>query len=142
MKTVAIITCIGKSNFGNRLQNYALHKVLTDYGFKVDTLKNTSLLNNVEDYKKNKKEYIHYRNKVHAVLTRTKDGKVLPGIYEEGTHRVLPVKGCMIENEKAAEIIQSTAKLIQDFKIKVYNEDSGYGLVRHLLVRMAVIPER
>ena len=61
MKTVAIITCIGKSNFGNRLQNYALHKVLTDYGFKVDTLKNTSLLNNVEDYKKNKKEYIHYR---------------------------------------------------------------------------------
>lgn len=84
------------------------------------------------------KEYIHYRNKVHAVLTRTKDGKVLPGIYEEGTHRVLPVKGCMIENEKAAEIIQSTAKLIQDFKIKVYNEDSGYGLVRHLLVRMAV----
>lgn len=84
------------------------------------------------------KNYTHYRNKVHAVLTRTKDGRVLPGIYEEGTHRVLPVNGCVIENEKAAEIIKSTAKLIQDFKIKVYNEDSGYGLVRHLLVRMAV----
>lgn len=61
MKKIAIITCIGKSNFGNRLQNYALHKVLSDYGFKVETLKNTSLLNNLEDYKKNKKEYIKYR---------------------------------------------------------------------------------
>ena len=30
-KKVAIITCIGKSNFGNRLQNYALQKVLEDY---------------------------------------------------------------------------------------------------------------
>ena len=39
MKKIAIITCIGKSNFGNRLQNYALHKVLSDYGFKVETLK-------------------------------------------------------------------------------------------------------
>ena len=84
------------------------------------------------------KDYIYYRNKVHAVLTRTREGKVLPGIYEEGTHRILPVNGCMIENKKAAEIIQSTAKLIQDFKIKVYNEDTEFGLVRHLLVRMAV----
>ena len=60
-KTVAIITCIGKSNFGNRLQNYALQKVLEDYNFKVETLINTSLLNNVENYEESLKEYKSYQ---------------------------------------------------------------------------------
>ena len=45
MKNVAIVTCIGKSNFGNRLQNYALQKVLEDYNFDVETLINTSNTN-------------------------------------------------------------------------------------------------
>ena len=60
-KTVAIITCIGKSNFGNRLQNYALQKVLEAYNFKVETLINTSLLNNVENYEESLKEYESYQ---------------------------------------------------------------------------------
>lgn len=60
-KTVAIITCIGKSNFGNRLQNYALQKVLEDYNFIVETLINTSLLNNVENYEESLKEYKSYQ---------------------------------------------------------------------------------
>ena len=60
-KSIAIITCIGKSNFGNRLQNYALQKVLQDKGFYVETLNNTSLLNNVENYAEAEKEYISYQ---------------------------------------------------------------------------------
>ena len=60
-KTAAIITCIGKSNFGNRLQNYALQKVLEDYDIKVETLNNTSLLNNVENYEQSLKEYNDYQ---------------------------------------------------------------------------------
>jgi len=41
----------------------------------------------------------------------------------------------MIENQKADEIILTVRKLIKDFKMKVYDEDSGYGLFRHVLIR-------
>ncbi len=77
----------------------------------------------------------YYRNKVHAVFHRKKSGEIVAGIYEEGTHNVLPVTSCYIENEKAREIIQSITGLIKSFKIKTYNEDTGYGLFRHVLIR-------
>lgn len=60
-KKAAIITCIGKSNFGNRLQNYALQKILQDKGIEVETLINTSILNNVENYEQSLKEYEEYQ---------------------------------------------------------------------------------
>lgn len=60
-KSIGIITCIGKSNFGNRLQNYALQYVLENKGFNVETLINTSLLNNVENYEQALKEYESYQ---------------------------------------------------------------------------------
>lgn len=77
----------------------------------------------------------HYRNKVHAILHRKKDGTIYSGTYEEKTHNVLPVTKCYIENEKADEIIQTITKLIKSFKLTVYNENSGYGLLRHVLIR-------
>ena len=80
----------------------------------------------------------HYRNKVHAALGRKRDGTILSGIYEEGTHRIVPVKSCLIENEKADEIIQTIVQLIPSFRYTIFNEDSGYGLLRHILVRVGV----
>ena len=77
----------------------------------------------------------HYRNKVHAVFSRKQNGEIVSGIYQEGTHKVVPVDACQIENEKADEIIVSVRKLLKSFKIKVYDEDTGYGLLRHVLVR-------
>ena len=46
------------------------------------------------------------------------------------------MKGCRIENEKAGEIIQTILGMLRDFKIKVYDEDMDYGLLRHVLVRV------
>lgn len=80
-------------------------------------------------------EPYHYRNKVHAVFDRDKKGKPVSGIYQEGTHRVVPVDSCMIEDEKSDAIIVTVRKLLPSFKIKVYDEDTGYGLLRHVLVR-------
>ena len=77
----------------------------------------------------------HYRNKVHAVFSRKQNGEIVSGIYQEGTHKVVPVDACQIENEKADEIIVSVRKLLKSFKVKVYDEDTGYGLLRHVLVR-------
>ena len=77
----------------------------------------------------------HYRNKVHAVFHRDRKGNVICGTYEAGTHRVVPVEDCLIEDEKSQEIIRSIRDLLKSFKIKTYNEDTGYGLLRHVLVR-------
>ena len=77
----------------------------------------------------------YYRNKVHAVYKHQKNGEISSGIYEEGTHKVVPVESCQIENQEADKVIQTIRKLAKSFKIKIYNEDSGYGLLRHVLIR-------
>ena len=77
----------------------------------------------------------HYRNKVHAVLDHRK-GNVISGIYEERSHQVVPVDSCQIEDEKADEIIVTIRELLQSFRLKVYDEDNGFGLFRHILIRV------
>uniref|UniRef100_UPI004057A4F4 23S rRNA (uracil(1939)-C(5))-methyltransferase RlmD n=1 Tax=Acetatifactor sp. TaxID=1872090 RepID=UPI004057A4F4 len=77
----------------------------------------------------------HYRNKVHAVFGEDRKHNVISGIYEEKSHRIVPIDSCYIENEKADEIIVSIRGLLKSFKIRPYNEDTGYGLLRHVLVR-------
>ena len=77
----------------------------------------------------------HYRNKVHAVFSRDRKGNVICGTYEMKSHRVVPVENCLIEDKKSQEIIQTIKGLLKSFKIKTYDEDTGYGLLRHVLVR-------
>lgn len=77
----------------------------------------------------------YYRNKVHAVFSYEK-GQVVSGTYQEGTHQVVSVEKCMIEDEKADEIIGTIRRLLKSFKIRTYDEDTGYGLLRHVLIRV------
>ena len=77
----------------------------------------------------------NYRNKVQSVFGRDRKGNVISGTYEANSHRIVPVEDCMIEDKKAQEIIRTVRKLLPSFKIKTYNEDSGYGLLRHVMVR-------
>lgn len=77
----------------------------------------------------------HYRNKVHAVFGEDRKHNIISGIYEENSHKIVPVDSCLIENQKADEIIVSIRELLKSFKIRPYNEDTGYGLLRHVLVR-------
>ena len=77
----------------------------------------------------------YYRNKVHAVFSRDRKGNVICGTYEMKSHRVVPVENCLIEDKKSQEIIQTIKGLLKSFKIKTYDEDTGYGLLRHVLVR-------
>ena len=76
----------------------------------------------------------HYRNKVHAVFGYRK-GEAISGVYEEKTHNIVPVETCMIEDQKADEIIGTIRGMLKSFKIRTYDEDTGYGLLRHVLVR-------
>ena len=77
----------------------------------------------------------HYRNKVHAVFGENRYHDAISGIYEQKSHRIVPVDSCLIENANADEIIVSIRGLLKSFHIRPYNEDTGYGLLRHVLIR-------
>ena len=81
------------------------------------------------------KNPFHYRNKVHAVFDRDKRGNIISGIYEENTHHVVPVEKCLIEDQKADEIIGTIRGMLKSFKIRTYDEDTGFGLLRHVIIR-------
>ena len=78
----------------------------------------------------------HYRNKVTATFDRLSNGTIISGVYKEGTHEVVDIKECQIEDKRADAIVQDIKGLLRSFKIKTYDEDSGYGLLRHIMVRM------
>lgn len=77
----------------------------------------------------------YYRNKVHAVFDRDKKGNIIRGTYEAKTHKVVPIEECMIEDKISQEIIRTIRDMLKSFRIKTYDEDTGYGLLRHVLVR-------
>ena len=76
----------------------------------------------------------YYRNKVHAVFDRDKKGNIICGTYEAKTHKVVPIEECMIEDKISQEIIRTIRDMLKSFRIKTYDEDTGYGLLRHVLV--------
>ncbi len=77
----------------------------------------------------------HYRNKVQAVFGRDAKGNIISGVYKEGTHQIIPTTSCLIEDKKADEIIGTIRGMLKSFKIKTYDEDSGFGLLRYVLVK-------
>ena len=76
-----------------------------------------------------------YRNKVHAVVGLDKQKGIVTGTYAEGTHRLVPVDVCMIEDQKADSIIATLRELFASFKYVPYNEDTHRGFMRHILIR-------
>ena len=77
----------------------------------------------------------HYRHKVHAVFSHDRRGNAISGIYQENTHKVVPVERCLIEDEQADAIIGTIRGMLRSFKIRTYDEDTEYGLLRHVLIR-------
>lgn len=77
----------------------------------------------------------YYRNKVHAVFDRDKKGNPISGVYKADTHVVVPVERCLIEDQKADEIIGTIRGMLKSFKIKTFDEETGYGFLRHVLVK-------
>ena len=76
----------------------------------------------------------NYRNKVHATF-QVRKRKIVSGMYEENTHKVVDINNCMIQNEKANEIIETITRLLNNSRIEIFNEDTGEGLFRHVLIR-------
>lgn len=77
----------------------------------------------------------HYRNKVQAAFGTTRAGRIISGIYQSSTHNIVAVDSCMTEDKAADKIITDTRKLLADFKMTAYNEVTGRGFLRHVLVK-------
>lgn len=78
----------------------------------------------------------HYRCKVHAAFGRGRDGKIISGVYQAESHRIVDVENCMIEHEAAGKIISAVRELLPRFKLQPYDEDRRRGFLRHVLVRV------
>lgn len=77
----------------------------------------------------------HYRNKVQAAFGRTRGGEIISGVYQSSTHNIVKTDSCLIEDEKADEIILTVRKLVKSFKLTVYDEKNSRGFLRHVLVK-------
>lgn len=77
----------------------------------------------------------HYRNKVQAAFGQTRGGKIISGVYQSSSHRIVAVEKCLTEDEKADEIIATVRKLLPSFKLGAYNEDTRKGFLRHVLIK-------
>lgn len=77
----------------------------------------------------------HYRNKVQAAFGRTRGGEIISGVYQSSTHNIVKTEHCLIEDEKADEIIVTIRKMVKNFKLTVYDERNGSGFLRHVLVK-------
>ena len=77
----------------------------------------------------------HYRHKVQAAFDCTRRGQIVAGVYQKNSHDVVDIESCQIENEEADAIIRDIKNMLRSFRIKTYDEDTGYGLLRHVLVR-------
>ena len=76
-----------------------------------------------------------YRCKVQAVCGM-EDGRLVTGIYRKGSHKLIPVRSCPLEDERAGRILDTVRSLSNRFGIIAYDEDMGYGDLRHILIRL------
>ncbi len=76
----------------------------------------------------------HYRTKVQRAVSFD-NHRVNFGVYQTGTHRIVPVEHCSIESEKAQEVLGTVRRLMRELRISAYDEIRGTGFLRHVLVR-------
>ena len=80
----------------------------------------------------------HYRGKIQAAF-KSKSGKVISGVYQSASRRIVEVEDCMLEDACAAPILATIRKLCASMKIKPYDLESGQGFLRHVLIRKGFV---
>lgn len=80
-------------------------------------------------------EPFHYRNKAQFPVGVNKDGKIVTGFYAGRTHSIIENRSCALGVEVNKEILDKVIAFMEEEGISAYHEDTGEGLVRHVLIR-------
>ena len=78
---------------------------------------------------------LHFRNKVQFPVGRSEDGRVITGFYAGRTHYIIETESCPVSPREADIILAVIRVFLEENNISVYDENSGKGLVRHVLIR-------
>lgn len=77
----------------------------------------------------------NYRNKAQYPIGDTLKGETIAGFYAKRSHRIVPIKSCIIQNQKNDEIVQRVLDFMNKFKVPAYNEEKHQGYIRHIVTR-------
>lgn len=77
----------------------------------------------------------HYRAKLQFQV-RSFGGNVRAGLYAQGTHRLIDIKDCLVQDSLTQEMINRVAELLGKYKLPIYNERKIAG-VRTVMIRRA-----
>ena len=80
-------------------------------------------------------ETYRYRNKAQFPIGRDKNGKLAAGFYAARTHVIIPVEDCYLGVPHNRKIISHILEWMERYHVEPYDEKSGTGLVRHVLIR-------
>ena len=85
---------------------------------------------------------VHYRNKVHAVFGTGAKGRVISGNYKAGSHKIIPISTCLLNDPVADSIIADIRGMMGQFQITPYDEQKRTGFLRHVLVKRGFSTEQ
>ena len=77
----------------------------------------------------------HYRNKVQAAFGTDARNRIISGVYQSSTHKIVSVSDCMLEDRRADKIITDIRLMMPSFKMTAYDERRCTGFLRHVLVK-------
>ena len=77
----------------------------------------------------------HYRNKAQFPVGRNKEGKIVTGFYAGRTHNIIENRDCALGVAENKEVLDRVIAHMEKYGIEPYNEATGKGLVRHVLIR-------
>ena len=76
-----------------------------------------------------------YRNKAQFPIGTDKDGKIVTGFYASRSHNIIPNRKCYLGVELNEKILDIIISFMEEYHIPSYDEATGKGLVRHVLIR-------
>ncbi len=77
----------------------------------------------------------HYRNKAQFPVGTDKNGKLITGFYAGRTHQIIPNRDCALGAPVNREILDIVLGFMEKYHVSAYDEKTGKGLVRHILIR-------
>ena len=84
----------------------------------------------------------NYRNKLQFPVGIDKNGEPIIGVFANRTHEIIPIHGCAIQDIKSIQIAKYVVDAIKEFNLSVYDEKTGKGLMRHVVVKAAKSTEQ